>query len=216
MPEIKFCGLTRPGDADYAVELGASYVGVIFAAGPRLLDPLQAAEVLAAVPGSVRRVGVFGDQTADEIADVAARLSLSVAQLHGTVDLARLGRLRGLFDGEIWLVHRVQGSGVPRNAAAIQLPADGLLLDTHIPGVMGGSGHSFDWEAIAPLLDTIPNEKRLILAGGLRPENVARAIATIRPDVVDVSSGVESAPGIKDHERMAAFRDAVLETSIST
>lgn len=216
MPEIKFCGLTRPADADYAVGLGASYVGVIFAGGPRLLAASRAAEVLSAVPGTVQRVGVFGDQTPDEIADIAARLSLSVVQLHGTADLARLGLLRGAFDGEIWLVHRVEGLDVPHNAPAIELPADGLLLDTHVAGVMGGSGQSFDWEAIATVLDTIPNEKRLILAGGLRPENVARAIAAIRPDVVDVSSGVESAPGIKDHERMTAFRDAVLETSITS
>ena len=96
MPEIKFCGLTRPADADYAVGLGASYVGVIFAGGPRLLAVSRAAEVLSGVPGSVQRVGVFGDQTPDEIADIAARLSLSVVQLHGTADLARLGRVLAL------------------------------------------------------------------------------------------------------------------------
>lgn len=216
MPEIKFCGLTRAVDAEHAVALGAAYVGVIFAGGPRLLTVRRATDVLGSVPESVHRVGVFGDQTAQEIAQIAGQLSLSVAQLHGMVDSAHLERLRGLFGGEIWLVHRVDESGLPDEAAAVALPGDGLLLDAYVPGVLGGAGRSFDWELLAPRLDTILNEKRLILAGGLRPENVGRAIATIRPDVVDVSSGVESAPGIKDHERMTAFRDAVLETSIST
>jgi phosphoribosylanthranilate isomerase len=216
VPEIKFCGLTRASDAEHAVALGAAYVGVIFAGGRRLVTLPQAMDVFASVPESVHRVGVFGDQTAEEIAVIAGRLSLSVAQLHGAADAARFERLRGLFGGEIWLVHRVDGSGLPDEAAAAALSGDGLLLDAYVPGVLGGSGRPFDWELLAPRLDTIPNEKRLILAGGLRPENVARAIATIRPDVVDVSSGVESAPGIKDHERMTAFRDAVLETSIST
>ena len=216
MAEIKFCGMTRPEDAEYAVGLGARYVGVIFAGGPRHLTTSRAAEVFSAIPASVRRVGVFSEQAAEEIGEIAAQLSLSVAQLHGAVDTVRFERLRHSFQGEIWLVHRVESSELPRNAAAVVLPADGLLLDAHVPGIMGGSGRSFDWARLAPRLDTIRNEKRLILAGGLRPENVARAIATIHPDVVDVSSGVESAPGIKDHERMTAFRDAVLETSIST
>lgn len=216
MPEIKFCGLTRAADAEHAVALGAAYVGVIFAGGPRLLTVARATDVLGPVPESVHRVGVFGEQTPEEIAVIAGQLSLAVAQLHGPVDAARLHSLRGLFGGEIWLVHRVDGSGLPDESAAVSLPGDGLLLDAYVPGVLGGAGRSFDWDLLAPRLDTIPNEKRLILAGGLRPENVARAIATIRPDVVDVSSGVESAPGIKDHERMTAFRDAVLQTSIST
>ena len=216
MAEIKFCGLTRAVDAEHAVSLGASYVGVIFAGGPRLLNVDRAPAVLARVPPSVYRVGVFADQIPEEISEIADRLSLSVVQLHGSVDLARVRRLRDLFMGEIWLVHRVDRPELPLDAAAVTLPGDGLLLDAYVPGVIGGSGRSFDWDRLAPGLDTIRHEKRLILAGGLRPENVAAAIAAIHPDVVDVSSGVESAPGIKDHDRMTAFRDAVLETSIST
>lgn len=216
MADIKFCGLTRASDAEHAVALGASYVGVIFASGPRLLTADGASKVLEVVPPSVRRVGVFGDQSPAEIGAIAARLSLSVVQLHGVADRERYAGIRSRFGGEIWLVHRVSGAELPAEAAAVALPADGLLLDAFVPGVLGGSGRSFDWERLAPRLDTIRHEKRLILAGGLRPENVARAIAAIHPDVVDVSSGVESAPGIKDHDRMTAFRDAVLETSIST
>jgi phosphoribosylanthranilate isomerase len=207
--------MTRPADAQHAAALGASYVGVIFAGGPRLLTVARAADVLGGLPPEVRRVGVFGDQAAEEIAEAADTLSLSVAQLHGTADQGRLERLRGVFAGEIWLVRRVQTGETTIDVTPASRIADGLLLDSHVAGVLGGSGQAFDWDRLGPRLDTIRHEKRLILAGGLRPENVARAIAAIRPDVVDVSSGVETAPGIKDHDRMTAFRDAVLETSIS-
>lgn len=215
MAEIKFCGLTRAIDAEHAVALGASYVGVIFAGGPRLLTVPRAAEVLAHVPDSVARVGVFGDQTATEIANTAEAVGLSVVQLH-VVDPARVERLRQLFDGDVWLVHRVKDGDLPAAAAELATQGDGIVLDTFVPTVLGGSGVAIAWDRLAPRLDTIRPSKRLILAGGLRPENVARAIAAIGPDVVDVSSGVEAAPGIKDHERMTAFRDAVLEASIST
>lgn len=215
MAEIKFCGLTRAVDAEYAVALGVAYVGVIFASGPRLLTIPRAAEVLANVPDTVARVGVFADQTATEIARAADALELSVVQLHGG-DRARVEQIRQLYDGDVWLVHRVKDSDLPAAAAELAARGDGIVLDTFVPTVLGGSGQAMDWDRLAPRLDTIRHSKRLILAGGLRPENVARAIAAISPDVVDVSSGVEAAPGIKDHERMTAFRDAVLEASIST
>ncbi|HSQ31671.1 MAG TPA: phosphoribosylanthranilate isomerase [Gemmatimonadaceae bacterium] len=215
MADIKFCGLTRALDAEYAAALGAAYVGVIFAGGPRLLTIPRAADVLANVPGTVARVGVFADQTAAEIARTAEALGLSVVQLH-CGDPARVEQLHKLFDGDVWLVHRVKDGDLPAAAAELATHGDGIVLDTFVPTVLGGSGQAMDWERLAPRLDTIRHSKRLILAGGLRPENVARAIAAISPDVVDVSSGVEAAPGIKDHERMTAFRDAVLEASIST
>ncbi|HTJ23626.1 MAG TPA: phosphoribosylanthranilate isomerase [Gemmatimonadaceae bacterium] len=215
MAEIKFCGLTRAVDAEYAVALGAAYVGVILASGPRLLTIPRAAEVLANVPDSVARVGVFADQTVAEIAKAAEALELSVVQLHGG-DPGRVEQIRQFFDGDIWLVHRVKDSDLSGPAAELATRGDGIVLDTFVPAMLGGSGQAMDWDRLAPRLDTIRHSKRLILAGGLRPENVARAIAAISPDVVDVSSGVEAAPGIKDHERMTAFRDAVLEASIST
>ena len=216
MAEIKFCGLTRAVDAEHAVALGAAYVGVIFAGGPRLLTIPRAAEVFAPVPDTVARVGVFADQAANEIAKTAEAVGLSVVQLHGGGDPARVEQIRQFFDGDIWIVHRVKDGNLPAAASELVTYADGIVLDTFVPTVLGGSGLAMDWEGLAPRLDTIRHSKRLILAGGLRPENVARAIAAISPDVVDVSSGVEAAPGIKDHERMTAFRDAVLEASIST
>lgn len=216
MAEIKFCGLTRAVDAEHAVALGAAYVGVIFAGGPRLLTISRAAEVFAPVPAAVRRVGVFADQTANEIAETAEAVGLSVVQLHAGADRARVEQIRQFFDGDIWLAHRVKDDTLPAAASELATYGDGIVLDTFVATVLGGSGKPMDWHRLAPRLDTIRHSKRLILAGGLRPENVARAIAAISPDVVDVSSGVEAAPGIKDHERMRAFRDAVLEASIST
>ncbi|MGE5731962.1 MAG: phosphoribosylanthranilate isomerase [Gemmatimonas sp.] len=216
MAEIKFCGLTRAVDAEHAVALGAAYVGVIFAGGPRLLSVPRAAEVFARVPDAVARVGVFGAQTAQEIGNTAEAVGLSVVQLHAGGDRTRVRQIRQVFDGDIWLVHRVKNDDLPAAASELATYGDGIVLDTFVPTVLGGSGQAMDWNRLVPRLDTIRHSKRLILAGGLRPENVARAIAAISPDVVDVSSGVEAAPGIKDHERMTAFRDAVLEASIST
>jgi phosphoribosylanthranilate isomerase len=214
--EIKFCGLTRAVDAEHAVALGAAYVGVIFAGGPRRLTVARAAEVLANVPEAVARVGVFADQTPVEIAETAEAVGLSVVQLHGGGGRTRLEQVRQTFGGDVWLVHRVKDGDLPASAPELATDADGIVLDTFVATMLGGSGQAMDWLRLAPRLDTIRHSKRLILAGGLRPENVARAIAAISPDVVDVSSGVEAAPGIKDHERMTAFRDAVLEASIST
>ena len=101
-------------------------------------------------------------------------------------------------------------------ATRLIVASDGLLLDAFSPSGLGGTGVSFGWSAVADELRMIRGEKPIILAGGLRPENVGEAIAALGPDIVDVSSGVERAPGIKDHERMRAFRDAVMHASIST
>lgn len=214
--EIKFCGLTRRIDADQAVELGASYVGVIFASGPRLLTPDRARDVLAGVPSSVARVGVFADQPAHEIARIAADVGLDVVQLHGRTDSARVDALRGAFDGRIWAVERVAGASIPPSLLDALDVADAVLLDAMVAGALGGTGVALPWEALAEALRSVRGERRIVLAGGLRPENVSRAIAALSPDVVDVSSGVESAPGIKDHDRMRAFRDAVLHAPIVT
>jgi phosphoribosylanthranilate isomerase len=213
--EIKFCGLMRPEDARYAAYLGASYVGVIFAGGPRVLTPDRAAAVLGDVPSSVLRVGVFGDQSEVEIAKVVDAVGLGVVQLHGGSTLERISRVRSVTSAAIWPVVRVTDA-LPRTLSPLLDAADGLLLDAYVPGALGGTGVSFAWSSIAQDLQAIRAGTRIILAGGLRPENVADAIAALAPDVVDVSSGVESAPGIKDHDRMRAFRDAVTHATIST
>jgi phosphoribosylanthranilate isomerase len=223
--DIKFCGLTRPEDALAAASLGAAYVGVIFAGGPRKVTPERAKEILAEVPRGIRRVGVFanhaildapksgsgsGDESLQRVVDL---VGLDVVQLHGEATAERITDLRRVIHASIWAVVRVTDSLPDRVASLIDL-SDGLLLDAYVPSVLGGTGVSFAWEAVAADLRAIRAQRPIILAGGLRPENVAEAIAALGPNVVDVSSGVESAPGIKDHERMRAFRDAVTQASI--
>lgn len=214
--DIKFCGLTRPDDAREAVRLGASYVGVIFAGGQRMLTLERAREVLADVPPSVRRVGVFAGQSADEIGRVARELSLGVVQLHVDASAHRIGEVRRAFDGAIWPVLRARGADLPANAAELAEAGDGLLLDAFVPGALGGTGVSLPWNELLSRVAELRRNRQIILAGGLRPENVGTAIAALGPDVVDVSSGVEQSPGVKDHDRMRAFRDAVLNASVPT
>lgn len=214
-PEIKFCGLTRSSDAQFAAELGAAYVGVIFAGGPRKLTVDQAATVLADLPGRVKRVGVFGPQTLDEVASVASKLELDVVQLHENGDPSSIDALRKLTAAEIWSVLRISRGFLPENSKALAAAADGIVLDAYVPGTLGGTGATLPWEEIAPKLDGI-RAARLVLAGGLKPENVGLAISLVAPDVVDVSSGVEAEVGIKDREKMKAFRDAVSQASIPT
>jgi len=214
-PDIKFCGLTRPIDAQTAVELGAAYVGVIFAGGPRQRTIEQAAAILAGLPSSVRRVGVFGAQPEEVVASMASTLALDVIQLHDGGDFSAVERLRKLTSSEIWAVMRLSRGFLPENSKAIAATADGIVLDTYVPGVLGGTGVALPWEELASRLDEL-RSTRLILAGGLRPENVARAVSLVAPDVVDVSSGVEIEVGIKDREKMRAFRDAASQASIPT
>jgi phosphoribosylanthranilate isomerase len=216
--EIKFCGITRAEDADFAVSLGAAYVGVIFAGGPRNLTVPRAMEVLAVVPRRVDRVGVFSEHSADEIARAADHLQLGVVQLHGESSPKRVAEIRRDFSGKIWAVCRLSTPKLPATLGDLVVASDGLLLDADVRGgaALGGTGITLPWAEIADELRQLREargRKPVILAGGLRPENVAQAIATLGPDVVDVSSGVESAPGIKDHDRMRAFRDAVHHAS---
>jgi phosphoribosylanthranilate isomerase len=208
--EIKFCGLTRAADAEYAASLGAAYVGVIFAESPRRVDPAAATAVLAGVRGRASTVGVFGPATVETIATVAAEVGLDVVQLHGDPSPGVVERVRPTFGGAVWAAVRLANGALPHSAAELLAVADAVVLDAKVPGQIGGTGQSFDWDAIAPMLDRRRARARLVLAGGLSPENVADAVRIIAPDVVDVSSGVESAPGIKDHARMRAFRDAAL------
>jgi phosphoribosylanthranilate isomerase len=207
--DIKFCGLTRAEDAEFAASLGAAYVGVIFAESPRRLDPVAASSILGGVRGRATTVGVFGPATVETIATVAAEAGVEVVQLHGDPTPGVVERVRPFFGGEVWAVVRIAGSEMPKAAAALLGVADAVVLDAKVSGQLGGTGTAFDWDAIARTLDRRRVRARVVLAGGLNPENVAHAMRVVAPDVVDVSSGVESAPGIKDHVRMRAFSDAV-------
>jgi phosphoribosylanthranilate isomerase len=203
---IKFCGLTRARDADQAVALGASYLGVIFAGGPRLLDAQRAREVLAPCRSTtVASVGVFGRQAPDEIARTAEKAGLMIIQMHGDPSAEDVLDVRRLTGAAVWGVARVAGSELPPGHSELFKAADGVVLDSRVVGSLGGSGTTFDWRGVADGIRAAADTRTLILAGGLTPENVEEGIRALRPDVVDVSSGVEARIGEKDHARMAAF-----------
>ena len=214
MVEIKFCGMTRPDDARRAAELGARYVGVILADGPRALTDEAANKVLTAAAwergAKPERVGVFGHAPTEDIAGRAKRLGLDVVQLHGDPDARAVDDLRKLWKGKVWAVQRVLGTQIPASAAAIFEVADAVVLDARVPGKLGGTGVTLSWVELRTQMEPLRARRaRLVLAGGLRPENVAAAVDALHPDVVDVSSGVEATIGVKDHDRMRAFRDAL-------
>ena len=215
MVEIKFCGMTRAPDARQAAEIGAAYVGMVFAQSPRRVEPDQAREIAAAARESgARTVGVFGAVSPGDVRETATSVGLDVVQLHADARVEDVRRLRAIYPGEIWVAVRVGGAGLPPGADALFQSADGVLLDKRSPGQLGGTGERFDWEGVAPQIAAVRSSARLIVAGGLHAGNVAAAIAALSPDVVDVSSGIEASPGIKDPARMRAFVDAVRGSTV--
>lgn len=216
MTSIKFCGLTRPTDATWAATLGAAYAGVIFAHdSPRRVTPAAARAVFDAVADSVERVGVFGEAAVDEIAEIAAVTRLDVVQLHGNPTIDGVRELRSFFGGQIWAVAGVASSNGSIGQATHDLAAevDAILLDTTVAGVTGGRGLPFDWKALEADVQLLANRASIIVAGGLSAANVGDAIRLLSPATVDVSSGVEVAPGIKDHALMRSFAEAVRSAS---
>lgn len=220
MTEVKFCGMTREEDVRQAAQLGAAYVGVIMTESPRRVEPARAAELFSSIAGTkVRSVGVFGDETVSEIMRMTRIAGPDVIQLHGQATAPdSFRRLHEELRVEVWRVIRVGPEGLTAEQRVAFLEAEGVLLDTHAHGALGGTGTPFNWGAVAADVRgrRAGQRRRLIVAGGLRPENVRLAIDRLAPDVVDVSSGVESAPGIKDHRLMAAFISAVRQTSAAT
>jgi len=200
---IKICGLTRRQDAEAAVAAGADAIGVVLAPSKRRVSLDQAAAVLDGIPPLVARIGVFVDARADDVWEAAARLGLAAAQFHGDeapetcaaapVPVIKAFRVGPEFDPAVVDPYR-------ESVAAV-------LLDTFVAGgTPGGTGESFDWHDIA---DRVPRGFSVMLAGGLTPANVGEAIGVLRPYAVDVSSGVEEAPGIKDVAAMHVFAAAV-------
>jgi len=215
--DIKFCGLMRPEDAREAKALGAAFVGVIFAGGPRQLPPERAAQVLDAAGSVVQRVGVFGEAAPRAIAEIARTARLDIAQLHGDPSVDAVRDVRKAAGVAVWAVVRVVTGPTPERSfemaariEALEQAADALVLDAYVPGQLGGTGVTFDWSVIERMARR--PRIRLVAAGGLNPTNVGAAIRALRPDVVDVSSGVERERGVKDHVRMRAFVAAVRQT----
>lgn len=213
VPRAKICGLMRHEDAAHAWSAGATYGGVILApGGRRTVAPARARDLYGDV--SLRRVGVFVDPEERTVRTAAATARLHVVQLHGDepVSLVRALRADGFL--HVWKAVRVrEADDFLRALDRFGEVADGLLLDGYSAAARGGTGTSFPWAEVAPFRDRVPTGVQLILAGGLNAGNVARAVAELRPDVVDVSSGVEISPGQKDPDLISAFMDAVAASS---
>jgi phosphoribosylanthranilate isomerase len=201
--DIKICGLTRAVDAEYADAAGVEYLGTIFAGGPRERTPAQARETLSG--RRARKVGVFGSQSDQEIATIVELAGLHVVQLHQGADPERVERVRAATGVEVWAVVRTADGLLPDAIGELCDAADAILVDALVAGQLGGSGVRLPWDRLGESLDALDYHPRIVLAGGLTAENVAEAIDLVGPNVVDVSSGVESSPGVKDHSRLRAF-----------
>ena len=198
---VKVCGIRRPEDAVLAAELGASAIGLIFwPNSPRALDPVAARTIVASLPPFVTAVGVFVNQGRDEIMRTVDAVKLGAVQLHGD---ERPDEYAGMPCHVIKAVP--VGDGFTAAALGEVPPTTTVLLDAHDPIRRGGSGRVVNWTVAAEAAKT----RRIILSGGLTSENVSAAIAAVQPFAVDVASGVESAPGIKDHSKLRAFFAAV-------
>ncbi|MHB1391079.1 MAG: phosphoribosylanthranilate isomerase [Thermoleophilia bacterium] len=209
MTRIKICGLTRARDAALAAQLGAWALGVIFAPeSKRRVTLEQAAAVLAAAPAGIDRIGVFVNAPPDQIVAAVNACSLTGVQLHGEESPADCERIKS--ECGVTLIKALRVAGGADVARVVQFDTDYVLLDTYNPDRRGGTGHSFDW-GLALALPARLRSDRLILSGGLNPGNVNEAVAQVAPFAVDISSGVESAPGIKDEEKMTGLFTALKE-----
>lgn len=199
--KVKVCGLTRISDALLASDLGASAVGFVFwEKSPRYIDPDQAAAIVARLPPDVAPVGVFVDASPGWVKEVADHVGLSAIQLHGDESPDSLAALRRR------VIKAVPLRGPADVAAASSLPeAVTPLIDAHDPVKRGGTGRTVDWAMAA----TLARQRRVFLAGGLTPSNVGGAVRAVRPYGIDVSSGVETSPGVKSPELLHAFFEAV-------
>lgn len=202
MTRIKVCGITNTEDARAAAECGADAIGFVFAESPRQVTPEDATQILRKTEPFVTGVGVFVDWPADEVRRALEVSGCAAAQLHGSepetyiqalapFSAVKALRVRGPLDG---------------NEVSRYKEAKAILLDSYVPGRAGGTGERFDPTVAAGL---VKEGWRVIMAGGLTPENVGEVIAEVRPYAVDVSSGVEAAPGRKDQGKVAAFVAAV-------
>lgn len=193
----KICGITRVEDALAAVAAGADAIGLVFyAKSPRAVSVEQARQIVAALPPFVTSVGLFVDIERAELQQILAAVPLDLLQFHGDESLAQC---EGYSRPYIKALRVKPGDDIA--ALMANYPsASGILLDTYVEGVPGGTGLAFDWSLVPAQLP-----KPVILAGGLTPENVAAAIARVKPYAVDVSGGVEASKGIKDADKVRAF-----------
>jgi phosphoribosylanthranilate isomerase len=205
---VKFCGITNLADAREAVRLGAWAIGLNHhPESPRFCEPDVAAEIAATLRRRLEIVGVFVNPTLAQLAAAAEDEWLTMVQLHGDEGPAFCREAARRTGCKVIKALRVRSAADVRAAEAYR--TDFHLLDAHQPGTPGGTGESFDWELLAERRSEVP----LVLAGGLTPENVGAGVAAARPFAVDVASGVEAQPGVKDHALMAAFLERAQRAS---
>lgn len=205
MTRVKICGLTREDDALQCVEAGADAIGLNFWPGTaRCVDVATARRIVDAVGARVLTVGVFVDATEQEIADIRERTGIVCVQLHGQEPPELVAR----FLPHAYKALRVKGEASIDEAR--RFPGEHILLDAYVAGQPGGTGHTFNWRLAA----AFARERRVTLAGGLHPGNVAEAISAVQPYCVDVASGVELSPGVKDPNAVTAFIRAAQHASV--
>jgi phosphoribosylanthranilate isomerase len=206
---VKICGITSLDDAAEAVRLGAWAIGMVhYERSPRRVEPAEAAAIGAAFRRKCEVVGVFVNPELDEVAKAVENAGLTMVQLNGTEGAslcAEVARRAG-----VKVIKAIHVGSAADVHAAEAYRTDFHLFDKRADGLWGGSGQSFDWGLLGERRSEVP----AILAGGLRPENVAEAIATAHPYAVDVASGVEAEPGRKDHAAMEAFFEAARGASV--
>ena len=206
IPRVKICGITRPDDGRHAARAGADAIGLVFyPPSPRYVSPRQAADIVAALPPFVTTVGLFVDAPPEQIAALLEQVPLDMLQFHGDESPEYCAAFQ-----RPWIKALRMRDGVDPRAEAERYGAAGargLLVDSYVPGVPGGTGERFDWDRL-PANPSLP----LVLAGGLDPANVAEAVRRVRPWAVDVSGGVEvigvdgrRQGGIKDPAAVSAF-----------
>jgi phosphoribosylanthranilate isomerase len=203
-PRIKFCGITNLDDARLAVDAGAWALGTILWPGSeRRCDPAEAGRIAAALHRQVEIAGVFVNQPLDEVCGLADGIGLSLVQLHGDEGPSFCAEVARRTGAKVIKAARVKAGADVQAMEAFH--TDFHLLDTHRAGQFGGTGETFDWELVRLRRTSVP----LILSGGLTAENVADAIAATQPFAVDVASGTEASPGVKDPDKLPAFAAAV-------
>jgi len=203
MAKVKICGITNLPDGEEAVRLGAWAIGLVhYGESPRRCEPAAAAQIGAALRREAEMVGVFVNPSLDEVAGAVENAGLSIVQLNGEEGPSFCTEVARRTGAKV--IKAIHTSSAADVHAAETFRTDFHLFDTKRAGQWGGTGETFDWELLVSRHSTVP----VIVAGGLRPDNVAEAIARMRPFAVDVASGVEAEPGHKDHELLAAFFEA--------
>ena len=202
---IKICGITNEEDALVAAQLGADALGFIFAPSPRQILAERAREIIDILPPMVQTVGVFVDEDPEKVANTAAHCRLDLLQLHGSESPGYCSR----FDRRVIKAMRMRSQQDLLGLSEYSDIVNGLLLDTYVSNHCGGTGIAFDWN----LALQAKKYGRIILAGGLSPENVAAPVDMVRPYAVDASSCLEQSPGVKDHGKIARFIERVRQSA---